>query len=138
MHCFIYFADNDLHKNPDKEAYDPLPKVSYVIDEVVKGINRAWQVVKLMAIDESMIKYMDQTVPHIHHMSTKPIKYGINVYVLCCAVSSIMLACQMYCRKHKVEPKTTKTIKICELLFSDIGLLTTRGCSFIQTTIIPL
>ena len=77
MRRFMHFADNYLRKKPYKEGYDRLFKVSHVIDEVLKGIHHTWKAGKRVTVDESMIKYMNRTVPYVQYMPAKPIKHGI-------------------------------------------------------------
>ncbi len=45
-----------------------------------------------------MIKYCGRAVAFIQYMPAKPmIKHGIKVFCVCCAISGIMLAYEVYC-----------------------------------------
>ena len=75
-----------------------------------------------------MIKYIDWAVPYIQYLREKPIKQSIKVYCLCCVVSGMMLAFQIYTRKKEDnKPKVTAAIDVCTQLCRDAGLLEQRG-----------
>lgn len=54
-----------------------------------------------------MIHYMGETVEYVQYMLVKPIKHGIKVYSLCCAVSNMMLASKVYTGSLDGMPKRT-------------------------------
>ena len=128
MRRYIHFCDNDDKKKPGQAGYSPLFKVNKVLDTVGKGIRSAWNAGKRVTIDESMIKYMGRAVPFVQYMPAKPIKHGLKVYCLCCAVSGVMLAYQVYTgKKEDEEPQMSASIDICTKLCREAGLLETRG-----------
>ncbi len=67
------------HKCKGDDGYDPLFKVRYAMDAMLKGINRAWNVGQRVTVDESMIRYMGRAVEYVQYMPAKPIKHGIKV-----------------------------------------------------------
>ena len=83
--------------------YDPLCKVSYALDEMMKGMHRAWVAGKHVTIDESMIKYMGCALSFVQYMPAKPIKHGIKNFCLCCAYTGVMLAFKIYLGKSEEE-----------------------------------
>ena len=58
-------------------------------------------------------------------MPAKPIKHGIKVFCICCAVSAIILGFKVYCGKEDGEDNTA--VKICEQLAKEAGLTGARG-----------
>jgi len=67
------------------------------LDIIGKGLCKVWTAGKHVTIDESMIKYCGRAVAFVQYMPAKPIKHGIKVFCVCCAVSGIMLAYEVYC-----------------------------------------
>jgi hypothetical protein len=126
MRRFVHFCDNQTRKRKGMHGYDPLCKVSYALDEMMKGMHRAWVAGKHVTIDESMIKYMGRAVSFVQYMPAKPIKHGIKLFCLCCAYTGVMLAFNIYLGKSEEETKTTALI-VCERLCNKAGLLKTRG-----------
>ena len=96
MRRYIHFADNYKWPKTMDKNYDPLFKVTYVLKEVRFGIRRVWHAGKDVLLDESMIKYCGHAVAFIEFMPAKPIKHGIKVFCLCCAVNAVMLAFEVY------------------------------------------
>ena len=92
MRRHIHFADNYKRPKTTDKNYDPLFKVAYVLKEVGLGIRRVWHAGKDVSLDESMIKYCGRAIAFIQYMPAKPIKHGIKVFCLCCAVTAVMLA----------------------------------------------
>ena len=82
MRRYIHFCDNSKKKKKGEKGYDPLFKVSNALDEIGKGLRRAWKSGQRVTIDESMIKYMGRAVPFVQYMPAKPIKHGIKVFCL--------------------------------------------------------
>ena len=82
---------------------------------------QVWTAGEDVAIDESMIKYMRRVIAWVHYMPAKPIKHGIKVFCICCAISVIMLAYKIYCGK---DNKTTDgaTVTLCNSLLQTAGL----------------
>jgi hypothetical protein len=73
-----------------------------------------------------MIKYMGRAIAWVQYMPAKPIKHGIKVFCVCCAVSGIMLAYKVYC--GKVDKKTDGTvISLCDNLLQKAGLTDAQG-----------
>jgi hypothetical protein len=73
-----------------------------------EGLLKVWSAEKDVAIDESIIKYMGRAIVWVQYMPANPIKHGIKVFCVCCAISGIMLAYNIYCGKeHKKTDGTT-------------------------------
>ena len=68
-----------------------------------------------------MIKYCGRAVAFIQYMPAKPIKHGIKVFCLCCAVTAVMLAFKVYCGKDNNKTDNTM-VDICERLIHKAGL----------------
>ena len=101
-------------------------KITHVLDEIAKGIRRVWLTGQRVTVDKSMIKYMGRAVPFVQYMPAKPIKHGIKVFCLCCAISGVMLAFQVYCGRGDDDvKKKTPAVDVCDQLCGDAGLLTT-------------
>jgi hypothetical protein len=125
LHCNIHFADNFLQQPEGIEGYDPLSKIKDPLNVTGKGLQKIWtagphitideSMIKYwtagphITIDESMIKYCGRVIPFIQYMPGKPIKHGIKVFCICCALLRIMLAYKVYCRnKDKMSMKLAK------------------------------
>jgi len=125
---YVHFCDNDKKRKRGEEDYTKLFKVAYVLETIGKGIRNSWGAGKRVTIDESMIKYMGRAVPYVQYMPAKPIKHGIKVFCLCCAVSGVMLSFQIYTgKKEDEQPRVSAAIDVCTELCRDAGLLETRG-----------
>ena len=122
MRQHIHFTDNYQRPKTTDKNYDPLFKVTYVLKEVGSGIRRVWQAGKDVSLDESMIKYCGRAIAFIQYMPAKPIKHGIKVFCLCCAVTAVMLAFEVYCGKDNNKTDNT-TVDICERLIHEAGLV---------------
>lgn len=124
----IHFADNSLRKEQYQVGYDPLFKVSYALDTMMNGIRSAWQPGKHIAIDESMIKYMGRAVSYVQYMKAKPIKHGIKVFVVCCALSAVMADFEIFVGKEAADKTAdTSALGICDRLITRAGLTQRRG-----------
>ena len=75
--------------------------------------------------DESMIRYMGRAIEYVQYMPTKPIKHGIKVYAMCCAVSGIMIAWNVYTGAE--EGVVNKTTKICADLAKQANIHNQKG-----------
>ncbi len=80
---------------------NPLFKVTYVLKEVRFVIRWVWHAGKDVSLDESMIKYFGRAVAFIQYMPAKPIKHGIKVFCLCCAVTAVMLAFEVLWKRQQ-------------------------------------
>lgn len=96
------------------------------MDAMLKGINRAWTVGQRVTVDESMIRYMGRAVEYVQYMPAKPIKHGIKVYAMCCAVSGIMIAWNVYTGAE--EGVVNSTTKICADLAKQANIHNQQGC----------
>ena len=75
-----------------------------------------------------MIKYCGRAVAFVQYMPAKPIKHGIKVFCVCCAVSGIMLAYEVYCGNK--DKKTDGTsVQVCDRLVKETELTRSRGCT---------
>ena len=70
-------------KERNVAGYDPLFKVRYPLEVMMKGMRSAWIAGQHVIKDESMIKYMGRAVTFIQYMPAKPIKHGIKGMILC-------------------------------------------------------
>jgi hypothetical protein len=92
---FIHFTDNNKLPRKGALGWDPLQKVTPVIDAaVLVALAAAWVLGKRTCVDESMIKYMVGRA--ISFMSVKPIKYGIKMFALCCASTGYLYNFEIY------------------------------------------
>ena len=85
-----------------------------------KGMRKAWVAGKHVTIDESMIRYMGRAISYVQYMLAKPIKHGIKVFVLCCAVSALILAFKVYVEKE--DDSNISVAAVCDELCVDAGL----------------
>ncbi len=122
---YIHFSENYQRPKSSDANFDPLFKVSYVLEEVGSGIHRVWQAGKDVSLDESMIKYCGRAVAFIQYMPAKPIKHGIKVFCLCCAATAVMLAFEVYCGKDNNKTNNTM-VDICERLIHKAGLVNSQ------------
>ena len=68
-----------------------------------------------------MIKYYGCAVAFIQYMPAKPIKHGIKVFCVCCAILGIMLAYKVYCGNK--DKKTDGTAgDVCNRLVKEAEL----------------
>ncbi len=96
------------------------------MDSILEGLLKVWTAGKDVVIDESMIKYMGRAIAWVQYMPAKPIKHGIKVFCICCAISGIMLAYKIYCGK---DDKTTDgmMVTLCDNLLQTAGLTGVQG-----------
>jgi len=66
-----------------------------------------------VTIDEPMIHYMGCAVSYVQYMPAKPIKRGIKVFALCCAVSTVLLAFEVYVGKDD-PTKDISALAVCD------------------------
>jgi hypothetical protein len=101
-------------------------KVRYPLDIIGKELRKVWTAGQHVTIDESMIKYCGRAVAFVQYMPAKPIKHGIKVFCICCAVSGIMLAYKVYCGNK--DKKTDGTsVQVCDRLVKEADLTKSRG-----------
>ena len=64
---------------------------------------------------------MDRAVSYVQYMPTKPIKHGIKVFVLCCAVSVVLLTFEVYVGNND-PTKGNSALAVCDRLVKDTNL----------------
>jgi hypothetical protein len=97
---FIHFADNNTQPKKGAAGWSPLQKVAPVLDVIVVTLAAAWILGKRITIDESMIKYTGRAISFIQYMPAKPIKHGIKVFALCCAITGYLYHFEIYTGKE--------------------------------------
>ena len=95
------------------------------MNAMLVGINRAWTVGQRVTVDESMIRYMGRAVEYVQYMPAKPMKHGIKVYAMCCAVTGIMIAWTVYTGSE--EGVVNTTTKICADLAKQANIHKQKG-----------
>ena len=73
-----------------------------------------------------MIKYCGRAVAFVQYVPANPIKHGIKFFCVCCAVSGIMLACEVYCG-NKDEKTDGTSVQVCDRLVKEAELTRSRG-----------
>jgi hypothetical protein len=127
MRRYIHFCDNDKRKAKGQPGYDPLFKISWILDAILKGIQKVWVAEQHLAIDEGMIKYMGRAIKFGQYMKNKPIKHGIKVFACYCAYSGVLLSFFVYCGKENTSDKDATTVAICDKLVKMAHLMAQRG-----------
>ena len=125
MRRFIHFSDNSKRKPKTVCGYDPLFKVRYPLDVLMKGMRGAWLAGKHVTIDESMIRYMGRAVTYVQYMPAKPIKHGIKVFALCCGFTGVLLSFIVYTGGEAKTDNTT--LNVCDKLCISAGITKERG-----------
>ncbi len=84
MRRYIHFTDNSKCNNkPLNESdtnFDPLSKIHYILNELIKGLWNAWTAGEKISINERMIKYCGHTIKFVQYMPKKHIKCRIKVF----------------------------------------------------------
>ena len=122
---FPLYLYGSKRKSKGDDGYDALYKVRSAMKAMLKGINLAWTVGQRVTVDESMIRYMGRAVEYVQYMPAKPIKHGIKVYAMCCAVSGIMIAWNVYTGAE--EGVVNTTTKICADLAKQANIHNQKG-----------
>ena len=68
MRRYFHPALNKREIPKGKKGYDPLFKIRFVLDVVMKGLAAAWVAGQWITIDESMIKYKGKYVGFVQYM----------------------------------------------------------------------
>ena len=121
---FIRFVKEEQRFKKGDANYDPLYKVRPVIDMIMKNLQKNWVAGERITIDESMIKYMGRAIIFVQYNPKKPIKHGIKVFFIYCAVTGHPLAWEVYCGK---EVETDDLLggyaaSVCDRLIRKTGL----------------
>ena len=125
MRQYIHFCDNSKRKAKGDIGYDTFFKVNFALETMMKGMRKAWVAGKHVTIDERMIRYMGRAISYVQYMPAKPIKHGIKVFALCCAVSAVILAFKVYVGKE--DDSDGSAAAVCDELCVDAGLTHQRG-----------
>ena len=122
---YIHFADNSKRVPKGKPGYNPLFKEKFTLDEMMKGMRKAWIAGKHVTTDKLMMRYMGRAINYVQYMPAKPIKHGIKVFALCCAMSAVILAFKVYVGKEDDSDGTA--VGVCDQLVNDAGLISAYG-----------
>ena len=121
----IHFSDNSNIKQKGVRGCDPLFKVSYLLQIIMKGMRGVWTSGKHVTIKESMIKYMVRAIIYVQYMPEKPTKYGIKVFYIFCDLSTIILGFKVYVGQEDNYDNTS--LGICDELLKESGINSARG-----------
>jgi hypothetical protein len=91
----------------------------------MKGLRKSWNAGERVTIDESMIRYNGRAVDFVQYLPKKPIKHGLKVFAICCAVTAVLLGFEVYCGKD--TGVTATAIAIVERLIVQAELTGARG-----------
>ncbi len=83
MRQYIHFCDNNERKPRGHPGYDPLFKITWILNAILNGTQKVWVAGKKLAIDESMMKYMGRAISFVQYTKNKPIKHGIKEDFAC-------------------------------------------------------
>ena len=125
MRRYIHFADNSRRNEKGTPGYDALFKVRYVLDQIAEGLSKAWTAGKYVAIDESMIRYMGGAISFVQFMPAKPIKHGIKVFAICCALSAVLIGFEIYVGKE--DDSDGSALATCDRLIVKANLHHAKG-----------
>ena len=92
----------------------------------MKGMRETWIAGNHVIIDEFMIRYMVKAVSYVQYMPAKPIKHGLKVYCLWCAVSTVLLAFDSYVGKEN-DKIDNSLLAVCDRLVCGAGLTSMCG-----------
>jgi len=123
MRRYIHFEDNARKKGygPKDPLHEPLFKIKWVLDEMMKAQTKQWVPGEHVTIDESMIKYMGKAVDFVQYNPLKPIKHGIKVFALCCSKTAYMLGFEVFVGKNRNQDGGS-ALNIVERLIRSAGL----------------
>ena len=88
-------------------------------------MRRAWTPGKHVTIDESMIWYMGRAISYVQYMPAEPVKHGIKVFALCCALSAVTFSFKVHVGNGDDSDGTA--LGVCNDLVVDAGLAEQRG-----------
>ena len=92
----IHFSENAKIKKKGVCGYDPLFKVSYMLQIMMKGMRGRWTAVKYVTIYESVIKYMDRAITYVQYIPEKQTKHGIKVFAIYFTLSTVLQDFKFY------------------------------------------
>lgn len=125
MWRYIHFSNSARKKKEGNPGFNLLFKVGYALYTFLLGIQSFWMLGKHVTINKSMSKYMGFAVAYVQYMSAKPIKYGIKVFTLSCAYSSILLNFEVYLGKY--DEVEGDAMNVCDCLCKGVHITGRRG-----------
>ena len=93
---YIKFANDDHLPKRGDPRYHPLQKINPFLNVIKKQLAKAWILGEFITIDESTIKYMGRAISYVVYNPKKPIKHGVKVYCLTCAVTGYLYSFEIY------------------------------------------
>jgi hypothetical protein len=71
----------------------------WLLNRIREACKAVWNVAKMCSVDEMMVRYKGKYCPSRQYMPKKPIKWGLKLWCLACAVSKFIYNFDVYCRK---------------------------------------
>ena len=91
----------------------------------MKRIRYVWTTRNYVTIDNIILKYMIRDVTYVQYISAKPIKHGIKVFAIFCALSTIILGFKVYVGQE--DDSNNTALGICDDMVKEAGLTNARG-----------
>jgi hypothetical protein len=73
-----------------------------------------------VTINESIFRYNSRAVDFVQYLSKKPIKHGLKVFAICCAVTAVLLGLEVYCGKDTGLSATAIAIVECLIVQAEL------------------
>ena len=124
---YIHFEDNRNAKPRSNPLFDPLWKIRWALESVSQNIRKSYNAGKDVAIDESIIRYRGRAISFAQYLPKKPIKHGIKVFAICCAVTAYLLGFEVYLGKEFTRSVESNALNIVERLIVEADLVRARG-----------
>jgi hypothetical protein len=121
---YLHFSDSS--QMPATNC-PPLFKIQPVLDVLTENMKLWWTAGQKICIDESMILYKGRAISFGQYMPAKPIKHGIKVFVLCCAVTGFLLSFEVYTGAKNKPPLYDSNWGLIDKLICSAGLVGAYG-----------
>eukprot|EP00965_Chrysotila_dentata_P262003 6214437-Pleurochrysis_carterae.AAC.2 len=94
-----------MHPDPPNAPRDPFRPVRMFWDALRDAFHNAVDPSWLLVLDESMVRWMGKGMPGLMVILRKPTPLGLEVQMLCCALSGIMVYFEVYEGKEAMALK---------------------------------
>jgi hypothetical protein len=89
----------DFVTDKTSPQYDKMHQCRWLLNRIRESCKAVWNVAKMCSIDEMMVRYKGKYCPAHQYMPKKPIKWGLRLWCLACAVSKFIYNFDVYCGK---------------------------------------
>jgi hypothetical protein len=126
LRCLHLVNKDTVETDKHSPLYDPLIKCRWLLEALIRNSQALQNADEYLCVDESIVAYAGRYCAFKQYIPSKPTRYGIKVWMLCCSTTKYCYVFEVYVGKTNTPNHNSEENVNCGSAYGVVSRLTSK------------